>query len=188
MSSWVICYRARTAAILPPTMFEGVNQVSAKATDASAASAVDEKQIKIIEQRWSKPLAKAGWTALPNIILDKQKALGLKPVDVNILLQIAKHWWQAESAPFPSIDTIAGAIGLTPRSVQRRITQMEKAKLIERHVRRYARGGQKSNAYTFKGLIERCTPFAEEAIAAREKRKNGERARVKRTVPLSVVK
>ncbi len=42
----------------------------------------------------------AGWTAIPSIILDKQHALGLDPIDVNILLQLAKHWWfNGKSSP-----------------------------------------------------------------------------------------
>jgi DNA replication protein DnaD len=158
------------------------------AETADATADIQVGQLKVIEKRWTKPLVKAGWTALPNVILDKQKTLGLKPIDICILMQIAKHWWQAESAPFPAVETVASAIGVTPRSVQRRITQMEKAKLIERKERYYARGGQKSNAYTFNGLIERCTPFAEEAAAERERRKNSDRARVRRKQPLTIVK
>lgn len=158
------------------------------AETTEAKSAGQAEQLKIIENRWSKPLTKAGWTALPNIILDKQATLKLKPIDVNILLQIAKHWWLPGSAPFPSIDTIADAIGVTPRTVQRRITKMEKEKLLVRNKRYYARGGQKSNAYTFDGLIARCVPFAEEAIAERERRKAGNRARMRRQQPLRVVK
>jgi DNA replication protein DnaD len=146
------------------------------------------EQLKRIESRWTKPLTKAGWTALPNIILDKQATLGLKALDVNILLQIAKHWWKAETAPFPSVATIAESIGISVRAVQRRITKMEKEKLIERVMRFYPLGGQKSNAYTFNGLIARSTPFAEEALKAREKRKAGERARVRRRQPLTLVK
>jgi predicted transcriptional regulator len=146
------------------------------------------EQLKVIEKRWSKPLTKAGWTALPNTILDKQVVLGLTPLDVNILMQIAKYWWSAENAPFPSIDTIAAAIDVTPRTVQRRIARMEKAKLIERNKRYYAQGGQKSNAYTFKGLIARCTPFAEEAVKERERKKATARANARRRQPLTVVK
>lgn len=118
------------------------------------------ENVKVIERRWTQTLTKAGWTALPNIILDKQAALGLKPIDVNILMQIAKYWWEPGSAPFPAIETLANAIGVTTRTVQRHITIMEKAKLIERKKRYYARGGQKSNAYTFNGLIKKCKPFA----------------------------
>ena len=146
------------------------------------------EKVKVIERRWTQTLVKAGWTALPNIILDKQAALGLKPIDVNILMQIAKYWWEPGSAPFPSIETLANAIGVTTRTVQRRITIMEEAKLIERNKRFYARGGQKSNAYTFKGLIKRCKPFAEEVLKEREMRKKTKRARTKQKTPLKVVK
>jgi DNA-binding transcriptional ArsR family regulator len=153
----------------------------------AAAPPPTAETLKAIEKRWSKDLAKVGWTALPNIILEKQVALELEPIDVNILMQIAKHWW-SEEAPFPSIERIAIAIGVTPRTVQRRITKMEKAKLIERKVRRYARGGQKSNGYSFDGLIKKCIPFAIEALNARAKRVNEDRARVRRSQPLTVVK
>lgn len=146
------------------------------------------EKLKVIECRWTQPLTKAGWTALPNIILDKQAALGLKPLDVNILMQIAKYWWEPGSAPFPSIETLANAIGVTPRSIQRRISAMVKAKLIERQARYYARGGQKSNSYTFKGLIKKCKPFAEEVLKEREMRKKTNRARTKQKTPLKVVK
>jgi hypothetical protein len=149
---------------------------AAQQQDTSAQT----QQVKVIEKRWSKPLTKAGWTALPNIVLEKQVALGLEPIDVNILMQIAKHWWQADAAPFPAIDTLAAAIGVTARTVQRRIAKMVKEELIERNTRYYARGGQRSNAYTFNGLIARCTPFAQEAIAQRERRKSKDRARVRR--------
>ena len=65
---------------------------------------------------------------------------------------------------------------------------MEKAKLIERNQRYYARGGQKSNAYTFKGLIQKCKPFAEEVLKEREMRKKTKRARTKQKAPLKIVK
>lgn len=152
-------------------------------------SADQAEQLKVIEKRWSKPLTKAGWTALPNIVLDKQAALGLEPIDVNILMQIGKALVAAGGrAVSGGRYQLADAIGVTPRTVQRRIAKMEKSQLIERNTRYYARGGQRSNAYTFKGLIERCTPFAEEAIAERERRKTKERTRVRRRQALTVVK
>jgi DNA-binding transcriptional regulator YhcF (GntR family) len=156
------------------------------ATTANTTAPV--AQVKLIEQRWTAPLAKAGWTPLPNIILDKQATLGLDSLDLNILLQIAKHWYAAESAPFPAVETLATAIGVKVRTVQRRITAMVAAGVIERKARFYVRGGQKSNEYTFKGLIEKSTPFAHEALKERERRKAAERARVGRKTPLTVVK
>ena len=147
----------------------------------------DSANIKQIEQRWTKVVVGPGFTALPNIILDKQVALGLKPMDINIIMQIAKYWWGAGTSPFPAIDTIAAAIGVTGRTVQKHITAMEDKGLIERVKRYYAQGGQRSNAYTFQGLIDQCTPFAEEEIKERNKKKAADKARVRRKSPLHVV-
>ena len=76
---------------------------------------------KAVEERWTKPLTDAGWTAIPNVVLDKQAALGIKPMDVNIILQIAKYWWSPKSAPFPSVESLAIAIGVNPRTVRKHI-------------------------------------------------------------------
>ncbi len=81
-------------------------------------------QVKAIEERWTKPLADAGWTALPNVVLDKQAVLGLDPMDVNIILQIAKYWWQPESAPYPGVERLAEAIGVHVRTIQKHITRL----------------------------------------------------------------
>jgi len=109
-------------------------------------------------------------------------------MDINILLQIATFWWQAEVAPFPAIETIAQAIGVTPRTAPHRITAMERTTLIERKLWYCTRGSQKSNAYSFDGLIGRCTPFAAEAIAEEERRKAKDRARVQRRRPPTALK
>lgn len=153
---------------------------------AAEKKATSAGNIKAIEQRWTKPLADAGWTAVPNTILDKQAALGLDSMDINIILQIAKFW--RDSAPFPAVDTIGAAIGVQTRTVQRHITKMVKRGLLERQQRYYAKGGQKSNAYTFNGLIKRCTPFANEATKERERNKVGEKARIRRKSPLHIVR
>lgn len=139
---------------------------------------------KEIEKRWTKPLADAGWTALPNVVLEQQATLGLSPMDLNIIMQIAKHWWQHGSEPYPSIGSIAEAIGVTPRSVTRHISKLVASGLLERNERRQPQGGQQSNSYTFKGLINRTTPFAEELVAERKRRKSRDKARVRRKSPL----
>jgi DNA-binding Lrp family transcriptional regulator len=47
--------------------------------------------------------------------------------------------------------TIAKAIGVTPRSVQRRIAALEAAKLIRREERRISHKGSKTNIYHLRG-------------------------------------
>ena len=118
---------------------------------------------------------KAGWTVLPNVIFERQKALGLDPLDINILLHIASHWWSQESKARPSKVTIAKAIGIDPRSVQRRIAALERAKLIRREERRISRDGSKPNIYHLDGLIEAAKPYALEKIEE-QKAKAAERA------------
>jgi hypothetical protein len=65
----------------------------------SAAEKQSERQLKVNEKKWSKTLMDAKWTVIPNVILDRQQALGLEPVDVCILLHLAKHWWEADRLP-----------------------------------------------------------------------------------------
>jgi hypothetical protein len=129
------------------------------------------RDVRKIEKRWGKALTAAGWTAVPSVLLKYQKQLGLEPLDMNILLQLAKHWWDAGNPPFPSKASIAGSIGVRPRSVQRRIAKMEKVGLIQRLERRRSDGMSQSNAYTFDGLIAKATTYAEQELATRGIRK-----------------
>jgi hypothetical protein len=109
------------------------------------ASEVD--QLRVNEKKWSPTLMKAGWTLLPNVLFERQQALGLDSLDINILLHIASYWWSDGSKPHPSKVTIAKAIGIEPRSVQRRIAALEAANLIRREERRISRTGSKTNIY-----------------------------------------
>jgi len=141
-----------------------------------------------IEKRWGTPLYKAGWVALPTIILEKQKALGLDPLDVNILLQIAKHWWDAENLPHPAKKSIAEAIGVDPRTVQRRIAELEKDGLVKRVYRVKSTKNNEPTQYDLSGLVEKATPFAEEALQERARQKSEREARLKRMRPRPVKK
>jgi DNA replication protein DnaD len=137
----------------------------------AAKPAVSERasQLRQNEKKWTKVVMDAGWTAIPSIILENQKALGLNSLDLNILLQLAKFWWQANNPPHPSKRRIAEAIGVTPRTVQRRITEMENVGLIRREARHGKYGGTSTNVYHFEGLIAKVTPFARKALEGRKR-------------------
>lgn len=126
------------------------------------------EQLRVNERKWTPTLMKAGWTLLPNVIFERQTALGLSPLDVNIILHIASYWWSDGSKPYPSKVTLAKAIGVEPRSVQRRIAAMEAGGLIRREERRIPGSGSKTNIYHFDGLIEAAFGYAQEKIAERE--------------------
>ncbi|PHS25982.1 MAG: helix-turn-helix domain-containing protein [Robiginitomaculum sp.] len=116
--------------------------------------------LKVNEKKWSKELMATGWTVIPNIIIERQQALGLDAVDINILLHLAMYWWSADSKPHPSKSTLAKAIGLDPRTIQRHIARLEAGGLIKRIERRIPSVGSKTNIYDLSGLIKEAKPYA----------------------------
>ncbi len=52
----------------------------------SARASKSEQDVKANEKKWGKTLMSSGWTAFPSIILEKQHALGLTAMDINIIL------------------------------------------------------------------------------------------------------
>jgi hypothetical protein len=137
----------------------------------AATKAEQTVRLKRNEEKWSPTLMDAGWTVIPSIILEKQDALGLDPTDLNILAQLAQYWWYSENPPHPSKAVIAKRLGVDSSTVRRRIARMEAAGFIARKARFDKKGGQKSNAYHFDGLIKEATPYAEELIALRQKQR-----------------
>jgi len=128
----------------------------------------------------------AGWTVVPSIILEKQHALGLDAVDVNILLQLARHWWYKDNPPYPSKSTIADCMRVDRSTVRRHIAEMEKAGFIKRQSRYNGQhGGQATNIYRFDGLIKAATPFAQDAVRTREERKSEDTVRLRRKKPVA---
>ena len=133
---------------------------NAKATVMNSQEKAAPEEIRVNNRKWSKELMAVGWTVIPNIIFERQQALGLDPLDINILLHLASYWWTPEGKPHPSKRTIAAAIGVDPRTVQRRIASLEAAHLIRREERREPGKGSKSNIYHLEGLIEASKPYA----------------------------
>lgn len=156
-------------------------------TTTTAAAETAATAVSRTEKKWTRPLMAAGWTTFPSVILDRQRALDLDPIDINILLHLAKHWWEADNPPFPSKRTIADCMGIDRRTVQRHIAAMERCGYIERKRRKGPNGGTSTNAYLFTGLIEKSTPFATEAIEDRKERLRQKEARRRRKRPLRAV-
>lgn len=140
------------------------------------------------EEKWTKPLMEVGWNAIPSIIIEKQAALGLDAVDMNIIVHLSNYWWKAENLPHPPVAKIAAAIGITPRAVQKRIKALETNGFLTRTERRQTRYGSDTNLYSFEGLIAHALPYAAEKKAALMKREQEEHERLARKKPkLSVV-
>jgi DNA-binding transcriptional regulator YhcF (GntR family) len=136
--------------------------------------------LRVNEKKWTKALMDAGWTCVPSVIVERQQALGLDPIDINILMHLAAHWWTEDNKPYPSKGTIAKAIGVTPRTVQRRIARMEAASFIYREERRIAGKGSYTNRYHLDGLIKAAQPYAQEKMQERTARDEARKQAVTR--------
>ena len=124
-------------------------------------------ELRTNEKKWSKPLMDAGWTALPSVIIENQRQLDLSPLDLNIVLYLASKWWTAEGKPFPSKNTMAKAMNVHPRTIQKHIAALEAASYVRREERR-TEAGSKTNIYHLDGLIKAAKPFAEEKLAEKK--------------------
>lgn len=148
-----------------------------------------QEKLKRNERKWTKPLMDAGWTVIPNVLIERQRALGLDSLDFNILLVLASMWWDAENPPWPSKKFIASIVGVSARTVQRRISKLVAGGLMEREARTRPDKGQVSNRYHFTKLITEATPYALEEIQRREQKARETAEKVRRKRPsLALVK
>ena len=82
-------------------------------------------------EKWGEA-ARAGFQAVPDLLLKNQKTLGINAVELVVLLNVLMHWWYRDQKPFPRPTTIAKRMGANVRTVQRAISALEAAGLIER--------------------------------------------------------
>lgn len=78
-----------------------------------------------IFEKWG-DAARAGFQAVPDLLLKHQGRLGLNSGELVVLLNVLQHWWYAEQKPFPRPTTIARRMGSTVRTVQRALMNLEK--------------------------------------------------------------
>ncbi|TAJ81859.1 helix-turn-helix domain-containing protein [Reyranella sp.] len=142
--------------------------------------AISKEDGRQADRKWSPLVMKQGYTIVPVLLLHAQKRLGLSPPQLNVLLQIASHWWKAAQLPYPSKQLIANRMSCTPRQVQRHLTALENAGLIKRIVRKNTRQGQLSNEYSLAGLVKKLKEIAPEFEAEAEARRQNRAALEKR--------
>lgn len=122
------------------------------------------------QDRWTDEVLKAGFTIIPSALVIRQRQLGLKAVDVNILLHLISAWWRKESFPRLSKQTIAKRMGIDPSTVQRRVRAMESAGLVKRIRRTGKKKADQTNAYDLTPLVERLKIEALHLLDIRAKR------------------
>lgn len=122
-------------------------------------------------QKWGKAVLGLGFCVIPSLLLRGQARLGISPVQLVILLHIIDHWWYAEQLPFPSKASIASRCNLSPRQVQRYLTELEDRGYIKRVDRFVDHKGQQSNYYDLSGLVAQLKKLEPEFSSIEELRK-----------------
>jgi len=146
----------------------------------NATKETPSQGLRVNERKWTKELMAGGWTVIPNIIVERQRVLGLDAIDINILMHLACYWWTPDNKPHPAKSTIAGAMHVHPRTVQRRIAEMGKSGFIRREERRVPGKGSNTNVYHFDGLINAAIPYAAEKVQEIAEREAQRKARAAR--------
>jgi predicted transcriptional regulator len=109
--------------------------------------------------KW-KEVTSQGMTSLPTLLFVAQAELGLKPTQLNVLLQLLSFWYTPERKPFPRKSVIAARTGLTERQVQRTIASLKKTGFLETKEMKLDHGGIISNEYDLSGLVEKLRRIA----------------------------
>jgi predicted transcriptional regulator len=91
-----------------------------------------QKSQETLEAKWGKHTLAMGWTAFPLSLLFLQESLKITPVTMNVLMNLISYWWDAADSPFPAQESIAHRMGVSKRTVQRSMGELEKLKLIRR--------------------------------------------------------
>ncbi|WOI57492.1 helix-turn-helix domain-containing protein [Palleronia sp. LCG004] len=139
-----------------------------------------QKELRTNEKKWSKELMAPGFTVIPNVIVTRMQALGLDAMDLAIIVYLSTYWWTPEGLPRPSKKTMASALGCDPSTIRKRIQKLEAGGLLQRIERREGLSGSKPNEYSFAGLIEAATPYAQEEVQERETKLAARNAKAKR--------
>lgn len=122
---------------------------------------------KALEGKWGKDGLCMGWTAFPTALIFLQSQLSLSSTDLNVILNLLIHWWDADDKVYPSQDGIAKRMGVSKRTVQRALDNLVDLGLINvSHTKR--KGKYKGrNIYDLKPLslqIERLAPVVKEKM------------------------
>lgn len=113
-----------------------------------------------LKEKWGESVVAAGWTPVPNVLIRGQRALGLTPMDLSVLLQLLTYWWKKDNLPYVGKRAMAAAIGVDERHVRRRLKALQERGYISVERRKGHHGGDATSAFRFDGLIEAMTKLA----------------------------
>ncbi|KYE31225.1 hypothetical protein AF374_22580 [Salmonella enterica subsp. enterica serovar Typhimurium] len=139
-------------------------------------------EVKNHVSKWGKTNISAGWTNIPNALLENQSRLGLSCIDTMVLINLIMHWWEKDNPPRPSKKRLANMLGVSLKTVQRSFIHLEQCGAIKR-IPRYKEGkdnARTTNHYDLNGLVDLLEGFSKELIEEREANRKSEVNRPKK--------
>jgi DNA-binding transcriptional ArsR family regulator len=111
----------------------------------------------------------AGFQLIPNVLFRAQTHLEIDSVDVVILLNLSLHWWGPSKLPFLSPSRIARRMGLSRRTVERRLESLERRGFVKRlPAEELKEGGAPVRMFEMDGFVKKLEGAAETVIALRD--------------------
>lgn len=120
------------------------------------------------EKKWGQAVMDLGYSTIPSLVFRAQARLGLSPVQLALLLHLVDYWWKRAQMPFPSKATLAERMNLSPRQIQRHLTDLEDGSFIQRVERFAGHKGQQSNEYNLNGLVRKLQKLEPEFSIVKE--------------------
>lgn len=87
-----------------------------------------------IARRWTKELAKDGFTPVADVFLDYYCQMNITTSEAMFIIQLMKYKWN-EKNPYPSFGAIAKKMGVTDTAARNYARNLEKKGLLQRHQR-----------------------------------------------------
>lgn len=115
--------------------------------------------------RFGDELMEAGFTSVPNLVLEHYAEVGISEGELVFTLHIWSFWWNRQ-LPYPSLSTVARRMGKSWRSVHRYAKSLEQKKLLKITPRYREDGGQTSSLYDFEPMIEAIRRFAHPPVTS----------------------
>lgn len=121
--------------------------------------------------KWGVAL-RAGFQQVPDVLLKHQVRLNLAPLELVVLLNLTLHWWKADNLPYPTINVIAHRIGVSRRTVERALNQLEQSGLVRRTRHERLADGRIIRRFDLSGLVARLQTLARRDRAYFARRSN----------------
>lgn len=112
-----------------------------------------------------------GYTAIPNILVRSQAALGINTTQFNIIVQLLSYYINPDRPPFPSKEELAQRMGITTDTLRINIKKLEDRGLIRREQQLTSFGDWSSNTYHLDGLIAKLKRLQPKFDKEREERR-----------------